>query len=185
MARYRRSYRPRRRSANYTWQAEWNNTRISLEGAADAVISGVHFHTQPGLGPGGAAQVPEPFTDSHVLERIRGAMTHNADTSLSPSGNAWFPFTVAAVKVPKGMSATAIDLFNNADGEDFLYCHNVVCRADYADSTPNWHEVDSKAKRVFEVGDQIAWIYSAIKPVSGTVNIDFCVNLRLLWKLKI
>ena len=87
MARYRRSFRPRRRSANYTWQAEWNNTRITLEGGANEVVSGVHFHTQPGLSPGGQAQVPEPFTDSHVLERIRGAMTHNADTSLSPPGS--------------------------------------------------------------------------------------------------
>jgi hypothetical protein len=119
--------------------------------------------------------------------RVVGAMAHNGGAGAATNDNTWFPFTLSAVKVPAGMTATAINLFSGQAVSDLdqLFRMDTVCdAASNTDAIPNWHMIDRKAKRKFEVGDKISWIVSLIRPLASAFHVDFSMNLRFLWQLK-
>lgn len=184
MARYRRSYR--RKPQNVVWQPVQRIETIAVPaGAVGTVYSKAIFDTTPGIVENDLATIDQ-FDDQHVLERIRGAMSHNGDDRVTQASNQWFPFSVAALKIPKGFSSSdPLNLFSSADIEDLAFRMDAVCNANQTtQATPNWHEVDSKAKRKFEIGDKLAWLVSLIRPRTDTFNVFFTVNLRILWKLR-
>jgi len=182
--RYRRS-RPRAKR-NLTWQPMTNTKILTIPAATltGAVVSGLLLKVSPGVYNGTATV---PFDADHVLERIRGSMAHNAQGQESTTLTDWFPFTVAAVKIPKGLTfpATGLNLFENSEIDDFAFRMDAVCNAGTNDAIPNWHDVDSKAKRKFEVGDALQFLWSAVNPGKDNRDktIEFSMNLRVLWKL--
>lgn len=185
MANRRRYYRPRRRERNYTWQPWYLRHTTNVTESAGERKDGLLATFVPGVGDTGDPNNIEAFKDDHVLERIRGGMCHIGRVSLNPSGNTWFPYSLAFLKIPAGFAGQAINLFDNADGDDFLFRHDVVCRAQNAEAVPNWHNIDSKAKRKFETGDSIAILYSLISPTNTDFSLDLVMNFRMLWSLKV
>lgn len=186
MARYnRKSYsRRHRRPQNTIWQSMNHSSILTIPaGAEGSVVSGVLEHNQPGTGVGDDFRA---FDDQHVLERIRGTMCHNAGGQESTTVTDWFSFSLGGIKVPTGMSADELNLFDNLDADDYFFRMDAVCNAGTRDAMPNWHEVDSKSKRRFEVGDKIAWLWSLIRPGMDTrsMTIDLAFNFRVLWKLR-
>jgi len=184
MARRRRMYRPRRQRNNYVWQSVGEQAVISIPASTPTGgrLNGVLSEIEPGIG---VAAALKPFDADHTLERIRGSMAHNALGQESSSVVDWFPFTVAAIRVPNGLSIDPYDILDNSKGDDFAFRMDAVCNGGTTAAVPNWHDVDSKAKRKFEVGDKLAWLWGLIAPGMDTreVNIEFAMNLRLLWKL--
>ena len=181
MGRRRRSYkRPER---NYTWQPMWlrHNENVTVNAGAQVDFSMGTF--KPGVGDAGDPQQIDPFDNDHVIERVRGAMAHVGRATLNPSGSLWFPFSLAFLRIPAGFTGQPINLFNSADGEDFVLRHDVVCRASNAEAVPNWHNLDSKAKRKFETGDEIMVLGSLISPTNTDFTLEICLNFRMLWKL--
>lgn len=184
MARQRRSYRRNRPRMNYVWQPMVENTIITVpeSTAQGTVVKGVFRTVIPGIG---FETEVKAFDSDHVLERIRGAMAHNAIGQESASVTDWLPFSVAAIRVPNGMTAGALNLFDSSEGDDFAFRMDAVCNAGTQQATPNWHEVDSKAKRRFEVGDSLAFLWALVAPGTDTraFTVEFAMNLRVLWKL--
>jgi len=184
MARYRRSYKRTRPRRNMVWQPMFHSEIITIpeRTPTNTVVKGTFFTANPGVGE---ADTFTKFDDTHTLERIRGSMAHNAQGQESSTVTDWFPFTVAAIKVPSGMTIDAINLFDSTEADDFFFRMDAVCNAGTSAAIPNWHDVDSKSKRRFEVGDAIAWLWSAIAPATDTraATIEFSMNLRVLWKL--
>jgi len=200
MPRFRRR-RSRRRQGNYVWQTYANAKLLEFEAptAKDDLHSGELFATslKPGLGdPLIVADEQDvyhtPFTNDHTLERIRGSMCHNGGQYTATTSVSWFPMSIVAVKVPRGLSIDDEEdypnLFDNGKigNMDIIYRHDVVCDASSNNASPNWHDVDSKAKRKFEVGDIVKFLYTLRQPFASTVNdwqIEVAVNLRFLWRL--
>ena len=205
MARYRRSRRSGRRSQNYVWQSYANSKRHVWEADSDdtfpLIRSGELFDTalHPGLGdplrtdtePSG---YQAPFQNDHTLERLRGSMSHNGEGNVTKEPS-WFPLVVACVRIPRGLSidneARYPNLFDNSElgNMDIIYRHDVVCDSSPSNANPNWHDVDSKAKRKFEVGDIVKWLYSLRQafdpsPQNASWSLTTSVNIRFLWKLK-
>ena len=180
MARHRRSYRSRP-EMNMTWQPFYlrhdENVTANAGEQVDFVLGGL----TPGVGRSDGSK--DEFENDHVLERIRGAMTHVGRASLNPSGSLWFPFSLAFLRIPAGFTGNAIDLFDNSKGDDFVMRHDTVCRASNSEAVPNWHNLDSKAKRRFSVGDKILVIGSLISPTNTDFTLEICFNVRMLWKL--
>jgi len=191
MARRRRGY-SRRYSpqASYVWQPFTQSKEIQVPSVTDGTrYSGVLQELVPGTG---LSTTFERFNNDHTLQRVRGSMSHNATSRPAPTGKTtWFPFSVAAIKIPEGLTipAEGLDLFNTEEANDFIFRMDAVCNAGTtADiATPNWHEVDSKRKSSFKIGDAIAWLWSFVAPfdLSSTFQIDVAMNTRLLWRLKI
>lgn len=186
MARYRR--RMRRPKANYAWQSIpmsailATGTSIPAGSKVNWLIGSIQI---PGTGESGDF---EHFQDDHVLERIVGAMSHNGGGDLaSTTRPQWFPFSIGAVKVPAGLSlSSGLNMFDSESADDYLFRMDAVCNQNTSESAvPNWHDVNSKAKRKFSVGDGIQFLASAFfsEAVSRKISIDFSMNLRLLWKL--
>ena len=199
MARYRRSRGRSRRSANYVWQT-YANAKIHTFDAPTSnneMHSGELFATKlrPGLGDPLDLQGSlnhERFVNDHTLERIRGSMSHNGSGFPSTTSISWFPLTIVAVKVPVGLNIDSSEeypnFFDNSSvgNHDIIYRHDVVCDAGGA-ATPNWHDVDHKAKRKFEPGDLIDFLFTLRQPFQSTTqdwNFEIAVNLRFLWKLR-
>jgi len=178
----RRSYR---RPNSYTWQSVW--LQENLDGpAAGNNQSYVLGYTNPGVGDSGDhTHAIRPFDASHVLERIRGHICHDGATPAPGTEGSWFPFTLAAMKIPAGVGIATDDIpsiLNNTEGDDYFYYGSHVCGARVSS---NIDPVDSKAKRRFDVGDKIAWLANIVNPFTGSINanVDVTINLRLLWKL--
>ena len=77
MARNRRFFRPRRRDANYTWQSYPEKVRVSIP-SSNPVYHGVFSRVFiPGIGKHDHNDLV-PFTNEHTMERVVGAMAHNA-----------------------------------------------------------------------------------------------------------
>jgi len=147
--------------------------------------SGLLLTVQPGTG----IQADfEPFDTDHTIERIVGSMSHNGDgVTASTTQTRWFPFTIAARKLPvSSVQDGNIDLYDSKKGDDHFFRMDTVCNAQQSNpSTPNWHEVNSKSKRTFDVGDKMEWLWSIVSPFTDTNwSIDVAINLRILWKLK-
>ena len=204
MARYSRSRRSRRRRGNYLWQSYANTKNLSFPAPtnADEMHHGEVFQTPmiPGSGDPIHTGTAEddfkkvPFNNDHTLERIRGSMSHNGVGYTGTTSTSWFPLTIVAVRVPIGLhidsSENYPNLFDNTSygNLDIIYRHDVVCDASNSEASPNWHDVDFKARRKFEVGDVIRWLYTIRQGFSSAVNdwrLEVCVNLRFLWKLKV
>ena len=85
MARYRRSYRRPRRPMNTTWQPWYIRNTIAVPSSATEGqnFNGLLAQFVPGLGDSGDPQNITPFEDDHVLERVRGAMSHNGRSDIS------------------------------------------------------------------------------------------------------
>jgi len=182
MARSRRNYRSRRPDANYVWQPYTYRAQLAVTaGGEDSNYSVAIGNLIPGIGES------DPFDDDHVLERIRGSMAHNGSTRGGVAGaNQWFPLSFGGVRVPKGLTENAIDLFDPETADDFLWRYDTVCNAvTNVAAVPNWHAVDSKAKRKFSVGDKVIWLVSLQRPRTTAFTVDIVMNLRLLWKLKV
>lgn len=191
----RRTYRPRsRRPQNTVWQCmTWTSVVQVSSGAPGTIVSGKLASAAgdvwtPGLGAPFTDEDVQQFDDQVVLERIRGSMCHNGG-GANNLGQTWFPFSLAGIKIPQGFSTPSdVNLFDNREGEDFFLRHDAVCNAGSTAATPNWHELDSKAKRRFDVGDGIAFLFSLIRPaIMGSPTsfaVDLAFNLRFLWRLK-
>lgn len=179
MPRYRRASRSRS-AQNTVWQSLTHQARLTVDASAvNDTINGVLFETVPSVGG-------DTFEDEHILERIRGAMCHNGDQG-SGFNNTWFPFSLAMVKVPAGLTiqnSDAWSLFDNSKADDYIFRVDHVCDASLNNAAPNWHLVDSKAKRKFAVGDRIVCLWSVIAPTTTEFVIDVAVNMRVLWKLR-
>lgn len=188
MARSRRSYRPKRRDANYVWQSILYGGLLTVDAGAanrtvnfqlNAVIPGVGFDT-----------TVKPFMNEHTLERVVGAMAHNGQGGTASSSDTdWFPFAIGAVKVPEGLnlSSDGINLFDANEADDYLFRMDTVCNeASNQDAVPNWHEVNAKTRRKFDVGDSIQFVASAhvIPALTRPFTVDLSMNLRFLWRLK-
>jgi len=187
MARQTRRRYHRRTPQNLTWQPAYVMTRLVIPaGTAGATMNGVFAYTSPGtVAKDGTI---DAFDDTHVLERIRGAVAHDANGIASTNTNEWFAMILAAAKIPKGLDVPSdgLDLFASEEIEDVAFRLDTVCNAGNAqNAVPTWHPLDSKAKRRLEVGDRLAWLWSLIRPTASTFNVDICMNMRLLWKLKI
>jgi len=182
MARRKYSTRPRR-VQNVTWQPVMLKETVTVpSGTVGQQHNGTFGEIRPGVGRD--VQL-KPFLDDHVLERIRGMVAHNGSQQVRSSGDAWFPFSLALVRVPNGFEPPDdMDLFDADKGDDFPLRIDAVCNANQT-VYPNYHEVDGKAKRKLETGDVFAWLWSLISPVSGTFNLGVTFNGRFLWRLKI
>lgn len=173
---------------NFTWQSADHSEIITIPATAEtgAHLAGTLKAITPGIGLNGDDDFQQ-FDADHVLQRVRGSMAHNAQGRESSSVTDWFAFSVAAVRIPKGLTfpETGIDLFDNSEGDDYLFRMDAVCNAGTGQAQPNWHDVDSKSKRRFEVGDTIQFLWSLVNPAQDTQakTVEFCMNLRLLWKL--
>jgi len=143
-------------------------------------------YTHPGVGDGADPdQQIRPFDASHVLERIRGHICHDGATPAPGNEGNWFPFTLAAMRIPAGVvidDTNIPSVLNNTEGDDYFYYGSHVCGARVSS---NIGPVDSKARRRFDVGDKIAWLANIVNPFTGSINatVDVTLNLRLLWKL--
>lgn len=188
MARSRRHYR-RRPNVNYVWQSVvfQDNVETPNSVAQDTTIDWLLPQVTPGVGfERGAATELRPFNNEHVLERVVGAMAHNGS---GQPGNfpGWTPVSIGAVKIPEGLQlgTGGINLFDATDADDYLFRMDAVCNVSTGDAIPNWHEVNSKARRKFEVGDVIQFLASAWfeKALTRASTIEIAVNLRFLWKL--
>ena len=185
MRHYRRR-RYRRKSQNLIWQP------VQLKGnwgmKSNTVSNTVLGTVTPGrtTKATGQAYNSTPFDEDAILERIRGTIHHEGSGALSGSHNI-IPVTFAAVKIPAGLGGdNDIDLFATSDGDDFpLYVSHVCDVGTGTSTTLNEHNVDSKAKRKFHVGDVLKFFASALMDTfSGTgPKIEFCINLRILWRL--
>jgi len=181
----RRRYH-RRTPQNLTWQPAYVSTRLVIPaGTAGAKVNGVFAYTEPGTVA--KDQSVDAFDDTHVMERIRGAVAHDGSGAASTNASDWFPMILAGVKIPKGLDipSDGLDLFASEEIEDVAFRLDTVCEAGNTPAVPTWTPLDSKAKRRFEVGDRLAWIWSLIRPKAATFNIDVCMNMRILWKLKL
>ena len=188
------------------WQSYANTKMLTFVAPTnhDEMHHGELFATElkPGLGdpvlPSGDTPEdginPEPFKNDHTLERIRGSMSHNGSGYTGSNSPSWFPLTIVAVKIPVGLhidsSENYPNFFDNTSygNLDMIYRHDVVCDASNGGASPNWHDVDHKARRKFEIGDVIKWYYTLRQGFGSQVNdwsLDVTVNLRFLWKLKI
>ena len=181
----KRYYRPRRRSQNTVWQSHVQTETLALSTTdSSRHINGLlpGWELSPGI-------VGNEFTDDHTLERVVGTMAHNARSGPNLISNtSWFPFTFAAVRVPRGLTISqAWNLWDNSQGDDFVFRMDAVCNAaQSSDAMPNWHEVNAKARRKFEVGDKMAFAYTLYTDFSdSSFYLDLVVNLRFLWKLKV
>jgi len=181
----RRSYR--RTPQNLTWQPAYINTRLVIPaGTAGSKVSGVFTYTEPGVVAKDGTV--DPFDDTHILERIRGAAAHDASGIAQGNVNAWFPLILAAAKIPKGLDVPSdgLDLFASEEIEDVAFRLDTVCNAGNSTrAIPTWGDLDSKAKRRLEVGDRLAWLWTLLRPTAATFNVDVSMNMRILWKLKI
>jgi len=181
----RRSRRSYRRNNAYTWQSVAFQADLTGPSAGDNK-SYILGYVTPGIGDGAALPTSiRPFDAPHVLERMRGHICHDGATPAQGTEGNWFPFTIAAMKIPNGVIIDDSDIpsvVNNTDGDDYFYYGSHICGARVSS---NVDPVDSKAKRRFDVGDKIAWIANIINPFTGNINanVDVTVNLRLLWKL--
>ena len=203
MARRRRR-RSGRRYGSYVWQSYANAKRHVWEADDDdnypIIRSDELFQTsmRPGLGDpldDLGALTHEPFPNDHTLVRMRGSMAHNGEGNVTKEPS-WFPLVVACVRVPKGLSIDKEDtypnLFDNTElgNLDIIYRHDVVCDSSPSNANPNWHDVDNKAARKFEIGDTIKWLYSLRQafdpsPQNNSWSLTVAVNIRFLWKLKV
>ena len=189
MARNRRYYRPRKSDANYTWQSFPEKVRASITSGANPTYHGVFPRAfTPGIGVNGADDF-DAFDSEHTLERVVGGMSHNAsgfDVNTIP----WICVSLAMIKVPKGLEldTAGINLFDNSEADDFIYRMDAVCNpTNVAQSIPNWHMVNQKTRRKFEVGDTIwvLWsVYNQPEALTRNLVLDFTFNLRFLWRLK-
>jgi len=181
--RKRRYERRGRRVQNVTWQpVQFKNVITVAAGAVGDVVNGNLGETRPGVGVG---NLHKPFNDDHTLERIRGCVSHNGSQLVRSDGDAWFPFTLALLKIPNGFDLPDdFNLFDSDEGDDFPLRLDVVCNANQT-VYPNYHDVDGKAKRRFEAGDAFAWLWSLVRPVTGAFTVSVAVNTRFLWRLKI
>jgi len=183
--RHRRSYRRRRTNNTYTWQSFYLQKKLdgpSSQGNSSFVIG----YTIPGVGDGGTVSPAiRAFDAPHVLERIRGHICHDGATPAPGNEASWFPFSIAAMRIPAGVIIDTDDIpsiMNNTEGDDYFFYGSHVCGARVSN---NIDQIDSKAKRRFDVGDKIAWLGNIINPfVSGfNADVDLSLNVRLLWKL--
>lgn len=181
--RRRRYSRPK---TNYVWQPLVFSGVLSTGGAVEdnGFYEGLIKDFVPGAHGGG--NTDHPFDNDHVLERVVGSMSHNGAGQLANQPG-WFPFSIGAVRVPSGFSTpNTMSLFDPQQGEDYFFRHDTVCNAiGTADAIPNWHDVNSKAKRKFEPGDKMAFLWSLMSPITSTrpITVELAFNLRLLWKL--
>jgi len=181
------NYPSRRRTSrsrpmyNYVWQPmPFTFGKVIPSGTIGSVHSDTLTTFTPGIGDDGH------FQDDHVLERVRGSMAHNGIIGVVPTEETlWFPFTLAALKIPTGFSPQDLDLFDNTQGDDFVVRMDAVCNIGRTDAIPNWHALDSKAKRKFSVGDTLSWIFSLVRPTDSSFTVDIAVNARVLWKLRL
>jgi len=183
--RRRRSYRHRSPQRSYTWQSVHVVNPIGPTIAADAVDKGVMVVTKPGVGMPGSERA---FDAPHVLERMRGDCFHEANTtSLNP---AVLAVQMAALRIPSEFAntmedetdqASIIDITNNLSGDDYLWYHSSFC-GDKAEA-PTVIPVDNKARRKFDVGDVLAFLYRVSNPTSADATFNLGLNFRLLWKL--
>ena len=187
MARYRRrGYR--RRPANYIWQPVTFTENYRVNTPTANVVDNRNLKVfKPGLNMASdpIADV-DAFENDHTLERVVGSMAHNGSgLQTSNTTDAWFPLTIAALRVPVGFTAQSIDLFDPSDGDDFIFRMDAVCNASATAAQPNWHNVNSKAKRRFNAGDAVQFLMSFIPNFTDTSwNLEVAFNLRFLWKLK-
>jgi len=178
--RHRRSYR---RPNAYTWQSFYlqkDLTGPSSQGNESFVLG----YTVPGVGDAGDGNV-RAFDAPHVLERIRGSVCHDGATPAPGNEANWFPFTLAAMRIPTGViidTDNIPSILNNTEGDDYFFYGSHICGARVSS---NVDPIDSKAKRKFDVGDKIAWLANIVNPfVSGfNANVDLSINVRILWKL--
>lgn len=193
MARYRRNSRRRREPMNTEWQPICAKYGVQIAaGTLDTVVNGIlnppglvnDSGWLPGIGYPQHSGV-DTFDDQHILERIRGSMCHNGIIGVQPTEETlWFPFSIAAIRIPNGMAVSELNLFDNSDADDFFFRMDAVCNISRSDAIPNWHEVDSKSKRRFEVGDKFAMLYSLLRPTDSAFTLDVTFNLRFLWRLR-
>jgi len=175
-----------RQGYNYVWQAMPFTENVTVPaGTEGSVHNGTLTTFRPGIGS--ADSDADAFKDDHVLERVRGSMAHNGyvQTAPLPTDVSWFAFSLAALRIPTGFAPQSIDLFDNSEGDDFAVRMDAVCNVARTDAIPNWHALDSKAKRKFSVGDTLSWIFSAVRPISSSFRIEIAVNARVLWKLRV
>ena len=184
--RYYRRRSHRRTPQNLVWQpvqlrGDWD---LTSDNVANTVLGTVTpGRTQHG---NGQAYNSNAFNEDCILERIRGTIHHEGSGLSSATSNV-IPVAFAAVKIPSGLGAdNDIDLFSTTDGDDFPFYVSHVCDvSDGSTSTLNEHAVDSKAKRKFHVGDVLKFFGSAVCKAftNGSPKIEFCINLRILWRL--
>jgi len=187
----KRRYRPRRQSANYVWQNMTFGQVLDIPQSGSAqTVNFLLAEKTPGVGFDLGGKSITPFTSDHTLERVVGAMAHNGEGGqTSTTTTDWFAFVLAAVKIPSGLSmgTEGIDLFDSSEADDFLFRMDAVCNETNAQAMPNWHEVNAKARRKFDVGDAIQFLASVHMntAASRAVKVDLSVNLRFLWRLKV
>jgi len=174
----RRSYR--REQKPMTWQSFARTGNYSVPSNQNVrFFLGTTF---PGIDKENGNNVP--FDAPHVLERIRGTVTHAGQLA-----NGVFTLDLAAMRLPKAAAdlldeqtdATKLpDPTMNSEGDDYLFYHSLICGTVVDRNT---HEVDNKAKRKFDVGDALVWIMRANNSRSQNGALQFGLNVRLLWKL--
>ena len=181
---YRRRYR--KPHGSYVWQPVAFNKQIQVPGGTIGTeLNGLLFHTVPGVGNNADFK---GFSNDHTLEKIIGSMAHNGEGITGGNKPSWFPFTLAAAKVPQGMfpPETGIDLFDSTELDDCAFRMDSVCNnASNTDAIPNWHAVNAKSRRKFNVGDKLSWLFSLVRNTATAFSVELALNVRILWKLKI
>lgn len=174
-----------RRNKNFVWQTFSHHKSLANIPVGETRV-GVLGVTTPGTGAVGSET---PFDSDHTLQRIRGECAH----IVAAANDNYATAAMAAMKVPKEfanvMNAETdqdklIDITNNLDGDDFLWYHAAFCGADV--TAPNTDRIDNKAKRKFNVGDTLIWLYRVFNgDASSTLAIRLSVFGRTLWQFKI
>jgi len=124
-----------------------------------------------------------------VLERIRGSCAHVGDAGVIPQGQTTiFPVEMAACRVPAAVSRALDsddlpDIIANLDGDDYFLFQSMICDVTSTNlSSGTLDVIDNKAKRRFELGDGILWLLRVLNPLTVDLDLDFRLNVRILWK---
>ena len=177
--RHRRSYGGKKPA--YTWQNGYHYVE-NLSTPAAGSTKGVLGITTPGVGPSTGVRA---FDAPHVLERMRGHAVHVG----GGANNDEFAVYIAALRIPSEFvqlmseqtdQADLIDITDNLEGDDYLYYGAHFCGAAVSE---NVDKIDNKAKRRFDVGDSLGWLYKIVNPQQSATTLNLGINVRLLWKL--
>lgn len=179
----RRLRRYRRRPQNTVWQPWRYHAELTLP-ANTNVNNKFLGAIYPGVVESDTSV--DSFDDAHILERIRGAVLHNANGGV---GDSVVLLNTGIFVVPKVLADKLTDtdmpnLFHSDDGEDYPLYQSHICGTQGGAPSSNIDQIDNKAKRRLSPGDILAVTISWQRvDGSGTVKIQLALNFRILWKL--
>jgi len=172
MARYRSTYRSRRRRKQDTiWQPGRNGTGIETVTAGASKVGWLSHTYQPRIGDEDSG----PTIDRDLtLQRTRGEL---GITASAADAYVSIALVIAPHKFLQGATdSDAPDLSDTSEGNDFP-----VYMACVSGTQSRYIPIDSKAKRKMEYGNAFRWLYHLVNGATTTNRIALAINFRMLW----